>query len=54
MLNSIEIWQLIGIVTRVQKRRFSNFFIMGNLEILGVIKYLYKKGLSDKKFIMIW
>ena len=46
MLNFIEIWHLIRIVTRVRKRRFSDFFIMEKLEIRGVIKYLHKKGLS--------
>ena len=35
MLNFIEIWQLNRIVTRVQKRRFSDFFIMEKLEIRG-------------------
>ena len=49
MLNFIEIWQLIRIVTRVQKRRFSDFFIMEKLEIRGVIKYLHKKGLSGQE-----
>ena len=49
MLNFIEIWQLIRIVTRVQKRRFSDFFIMEKLEIRGVIKYLHKKCLSGQE-----
>ena len=49
MLNFIEIWQLIRIVTRVQKRCFSDFFIMEKLEIRGVIKYLHKKGLSGQE-----